>query len=250
VGKRFDADVCRGGLSNKLFGRYIVVEPEGQIVDFDVDDFCQRFSAIYTGAISDVLDEMGFRNQVLPSAIQALTLGQRVAGIAMPVEGEPTDSLDPDIVYLPILKMLGDLTNGDVIVSQPHDDVSAHIGELSCETAKFRGARGAVIDGGARDIDYILKLGFPVFCRYRTPADVMGRWKLVAYGKEIKIGKVAVRRGDFIVGDKDGVLVIPREIAIQVLEKSEEVLSTENLVRKAILEGMHPVDAYRKYGRF
>jgi len=205
---------------------------------------------IYTGAISDVLDEMGYRNQVLPSSIQALTMDQCVAGLAMPVEGEPTDSTDPEEVYVPILQMLGDLRNGDVIVSQPHDNVSAHIGELSCETAKFRGARGAVIDGGARDIDYILKLGFPVFCRYRTPSDVMGRWKLVSYGKEIRIGKVVVRRGDFIVGDKDGVLVIPREITLRVLEKSEEVVNTENLVRKAILDGAHPVDAYRKYGRF
>ena len=193
---------------------------------------------------------MGYCHQVLPSSIQALTMDQRVAGLAMPVEGEPTDSTDPEEVYVPILQMLGDLRNGDVIVSQPHDNVSAHIGELSCETAKFRGARGAVIDGGARDIDYILKLGFPVFCRYRTPADVMGRWKLVSYGKEISFGSVTVRRGDFIVGDKDGVLVVPREITVQVLEKSEEVVNTENLVRKAVLEGVHPVDAYRKHGRF
>lgn len=223
---------------------------EDQIDDFDVDDVCRRFSVIYTGAISDVLDEMGHRNQVLPPSIQALSMEQRVTGLAMPVEGEPTDSTDPEVVYLPILKMLGDLRNGDVIVSQPHDNVSAHIGELSAETAKFRGARGAVIDGGARDIDYILKLGFPVFCRYRTPADVMGRWKLISYGKEIRIGQVVIRRNDFIVGDKDGVVVVPREITLEVLEKSEEVVSTENLVRKAILEGVHPVEAYRKYGRF
>jgi 4-hydroxy-4-methyl-2-oxoglutarate aldolase len=227
-----------------------VERQEGQIVDFDVDDVCRRFSVIYTGAISDVLDEMGRRNQVLPPSIQALTMHQRVAGLAMPVEGEPTDSTDPEVVYLPILKMLGDLHNGDVIVSQPHDNVSAHIGELSAETAKFRGARGAVIDGGARDIDYILKLGFPVFCRYRTPADVMGRWELISYGEEIRIGMVVVRRGDFIVGDKDGVVVVPREITLRVLEQSEEVVNTENLVRKAVLEGVHPLDAYRKYGRF
>lgn len=225
-------------------------EREDQIVDFDVDDVCRRYSAIYTGAIADVLDEMGYRYQVLPSAIQALTMEQSVTGVAMPVEGEPTDSQDPEEIYIPILKMLGDLRNGDVIVSQPHDEISAHIGELSCETAKFRGARGAVIDGGARDIDYILKLGFPVFCRYRTPADVVGRWKLVSYGKEIKIGQVSIRRGDFVVGDKDGVLVVPQEITLRVLEKSEEVVSTENLVRKAVLEGTHPVDAYRRYGRF
>ena len=168
-------------------------------LDFDVDEVSRRFSTIYTGAILDVLDEMGYHHQVLPSSIQALNIEQRIAGIAMPVEGEPTESLDPEEIYVPILKMLGDLRNGDVIVSQPHDSISAHIGELSCETAKFRGARGAVIDGGARDIDYILKLGFPVFCRYRTPADVLGRWKLLSYGKEVRIGQVTIRRGDFIV---------------------------------------------------
>ncbi len=219
-------------------------------LDFDVDDFCARFNAVYTGAISDVLDEMGYRGQSLPSDIQGLTLEHRVAGVAMPVEGEPTESLDPEEIFIPILKMLGDLNPGDVIVSQPHDDLSAHIGELSSEAAKFRGARGAVIDGGARDIDYILKLGFPVFCRYRTPRDVMGRWRLTKYGHSVQIGKVTIARGDFIVGDKDGVLVIPRSLTRQVLEKTEEVVHTENLVRKAILQGVHPVDAYRKYGRF
>jgi len=227
-----------------------VKEDTNTTAAFDLEDVCRRFEVLYTGAISDVLDEMGYRHQVLPTSIQALEMGQLVTGLAMPVEGEPTESTDPEEVYIPLLKMLGDIRPGDVIVSQPHDEVSAHLGELSCETAKFRGARGVVIDGGARDIDYILKLGVPVFCRYRTPSDIMGRWKLTAHGHSVKIGQVTVRRGDFIVGDKDGVLAIPREITLQVLEKSEEVVSTENLVRKAILQGVHPVDAYRKYGRF
>ena len=218
--------------------------------NFDVDGVCNRFSVIYTGAISDVLDEMGHPHQVLPWEIQGLTSEHRVAGVAMPVEGQPTASQDPEEVYVPMLKMLGDLKPGDVIVSQPHDSVSAHIGELSAECAKFRGARGAVIDGGARDIDYILKLGFPVFCRYRTPQDIIGRWKLVSYGQPIQIGRVAVQRGDFVVGDKDGVLIIPHRITLEVLQRSEEVIGTENLVRESILRGVHPVEAYRKYGRF
>jgi regulator of RNase E activity RraA len=179
-----------------------------------------------------------------------LTIDQKVAGVAMTVEGQPTESQDRDEIYIPILQMLGDLKPGDVIVTQPHDHWSAHLGELSSETAKLRGARGAVIDGGARHIDYILKLQFPVFCRYRTQRDVWGRWKLTSFGKPIQIGGVTIRRGDFVVGDKDGVLVIPREITLEVLEKSEEVVATENLVRKAILQGVHPVEAYRKYGRF
>lgn len=215
-----------------------------------VEELCARFSLIYTGAISDVLDEMGRREQVLPPEIRGLTISHSVAGVALTVEGEPTKSEDPEEIYIPILEMLGSLRPGDVIVSQPHDNVSAHIGELSTETAKFRGARGAVIDGGARDIDYILKLGFPVFCRYRTPADVLGRWKLTSRGKPIRIGRVTIRSGDFVVGDKDGVVVVPQEITMEVLEKAEAVVGVENLVRRSILQGMHPVEAYRKYGRF
>src|SRR5579864_1516014 len=179
-------------------------------VNFDVDDVCQRFSAIYTGAISDVLDDMGHPDQVLPSEIQGLTIEHHVAGVAMPIEGQPTESQDPEEIFVPVLKMLGDLKPGDIIIAQPHGSVSAHIGELSAESAKYRGARGAVIDGGARDIDYILKLGFPVFCRYRSPRDIVGRWKLVSYGQPIQIGKVAVQRGDLVVGDQDGVVIIPQ----------------------------------------
>jgi regulator of RNase E activity RraA len=223
---------------------------EDPVVGYDMDDVCQRFSMIYTGAVSDVLDEMGHREYTLPSEIQGLTLDQKIAGVAMTVEGQPTKSQDRDEVFIPILQMLGDLKTCDVIVCQPHDNSCAHLGELSSEVAKFRGARGAVIDGGAKDIDYILRLSFPVFCRYRTPRDVVGRWKLISYGQQIQIDKVTIRRGDFMVGDKDGVLVIPKEITIEVLEKSEGIVGTENLVRKAILQGVHPVDAYRKYGRF
>lgn len=177
-------------------------------------------------------------------------MDSKLTGVAMTVEGEPTSSTDPEEVYIPVLKMLGDLQPGDVIVSQPNDNESAHLGELSSEAAKFRGARGAVIDGGARDIAYILKLGFPIFCRYRTQRDIMGRWKLVSHGAPIRIGEVTIHRGDFVVGDRDGVVVVPREIVPEVLARSEEVVHTENQVRKAILHGVHPVDAYRKYGRF
>ena len=227
-----------------------MVDDRNSAVPYEVEDICRRFSRIYTGAISDVLDEMGYMNQTLPSEIQGLTLDQKVAGVAMTVEGEATESRDRDEAYIPILEMLGDLKYGDVIVTQAHDNWSAHLGELSSEAAKHRGAVGAVIDGGARDIDYILKLQFPVFCKYRTQRDVWGRWKLTSFGQPIQIGSVTIRRGDFVVGDKDGVLVIPQQITLKVLEKSEEVVATENLVRKAILEGVHPVEAYRKFGRF
>jgi len=213
--------------------------------------FIDRLAKIpYTGAISDILDEMGHHHQVLPKEIQSLHPGHTLAGRALTIVGEATRSEDPEVIFIPFLKMLGDVRPGDVLVNQPNDDLAAHLGELSSETAQFRGARGAVIDGGARDTDYILKLGFPVFARYKTPVDIVGRWRLVAHNVPIDIGRVHIEPGDYIVGDRDGVLVIPQAIIEEVVAKAEAVVKTENLVRKSILKGTHPVDAFRKFGRF
>ncbi len=213
-------------------------------------EMIERYEKIYTGAISDILDERGERNFCLPHTLRPLQPGQRVTGTAMPILGKQSVNKDPDEVYIPLLNMLGDIQPGQVIVTQANDTVSAHLGELSAETAKYRGCRGAVIYGGIRDTDYMINLDFPAFSLYKTPLDVLGRWEIVAYNCEIVIEGVPVRPGDLIVGDRDGVLVIRREIVEEVLLEAEEVVATENLVRKAILTGVHPVEAYETYGRF
>jgi regulator of RNase E activity RraA len=213
-------------------------------------EMIERYEKIYTGAISDILDERGKRNFALPHTLQPLMPGQRITGIAMPVLGKQSVNKDPDEVYIPLLKMLGDIQPGQVIVTQANDMVSAHLGELSAETAKYRGCRGAVIYGGIRDTDYMINLDFPAYSLYKTPLDVLGRWELVDYNCEVVIEGVRVRPGDLIVADRDGVLVICQEIAEEVLLESEEVVATENLVRKAILQGVHPAKAYETYGRF
>jgi regulator of RNase E activity RraA len=214
------------------------------------EEMIARYERVYTGAISDILDELGVEARALPHTIQALVPGQRVIGVAMPVYGEATASSDPKVVYVPLLKMLGSLQPGQVIVNQANDTVSAHLGELSSETAKYRGCRGAVIHGGVRDVDYILKLDFPVFACYTTPLDVMGRWRVVDFDVPIQIGEVAIHPGDMVVGDRDGVIVVPGELSEEVLLKAEDVVSTENLIRRAVLEGVHPLDAYYQHGRF
>lgn len=210
-----------------------------------------RLAAIpYTGAISDILDELGYPHQVLPSCIQAIQPGQTIAGRALTVYGEPAAGLARDEYFRPFLTMLGAIGPGDVVVIQPNDTRIAHFGELSCETAKFRGGRGAVIDGGIRDIDYIVKLGFPVFSRYQTPQDIVGRWRLLDHNVPITIGDVRIQPGDFVVGDRDGVVLIPHSVAEEVIGKAEEVVNTEDAVRQAILDGVHPVEAYERFGRF
>jgi regulator of RNase E activity RraA len=173
-----------------------------------------------------------------------------VAGRALTVTGELCSGLTRDDYFLPYLEMLGSIQPGDVVVSQPNDLTLAHFGELSAETAKYRGGRGVVVNGGIRDVDYILKLGFPAFARYTTPLDIVGRWRLTDCNVPVVIGRTKVFPGDYVVGDRDGVAVIPKEVAEEVIARAEACVATESDVRKAILNGVHPVQAYREYGRF
>ena len=96
-----------------------------------------------------------------------------------------------------------------VLVCQPHTYDIALMGELSAETLNFRGVRGYVVDGGCRDTDFILELGFPVFCSFTTPKDIVGRWVPDRFGEPLTIGEVTIRTGDYLLGDRDGVVIIP-----------------------------------------
>jgi regulator of RNase E activity RraA len=124
------------------------------------------------------------------------------------------------------------------------------MGELSAETLNFRGIRGYVVDGGCRDTDFILELGFPVFCSFNTPKDIVGRWVPDRFGEPITIGEVTIASGDYLLADRDGVVIIPAKLVDEVVSKTEQVLQTENKVRTAILAGMDPQEAYLKFGKF
>lgn len=124
------------------------------------------------------------------------------------------------------------------------------MGELSAETLKFRNIRGYIVDGGCRDLSFILSLGFPVFCRYATPADIAGKWSVETLGEPIKIGHLTIHSGDYIMGDMDGIVLIPKALVKDCVDRVEKVINTESLVRQAILSGVDPKEAFLKYGRF
>ncbi len=218
--------------------------------NFSIDELIERYSRIYTGAISDSLDLLGVRGQVLPKELRGLAAGTKLCGTALPVLGEATDETDPHEIFVPLLKMLGDVQKYNVVITQANDDTCSHLGELSATTIQARGGAGAVIYGGVRDVEYIHKLGLPVFHLYSTPADVVGRWRLKEYNTPIRIKQTTIHPGDVIVGDYDGVLVVPKGMAVDVLLKAEELVGTENLVRNDVMNGVHPLDSYYKHGWF
>ncbi len=219
-------------------------------VEIKEDELIERYLKLYAGTISDVLDGLGYKNQVLPKNMTGLSVDAKFCGTALTVTGQQTDITDPDTIFIPILEMLGSVKKNNVVITQPNDDTCSHLGELSATTIKARGGNGAVIYGGVRDVDYIHNLELPVYKLYTTPKDVVGRWLLTEYNVPITIENVSIYPEDLVFADKDGVVIVPKNLVDKVLLKSEELLSTENYVRDEVVKGVHPVDAYKKYGWF
>ena len=216
----------------------------------DANNLTERLAALYTGAVHDVLRGMGHANCVLPNEIAPLDPGKKLAGEIYTVSGHIDQTRDPHDTLVQWTGLLSKAPSGKVLVCQPNTHMVALMGELSAETLHHKNVRGYVVDGGCRDVEFILKIGFPVFCSFNTPADIVARWVPDHFGEPITIGTVTISSGDYILGDRDGVVVLPGKIAEDVIKQTEQVVTTENKVRSAILNGMDPQEAYLKYGKF
>src|SRR4051812_48655182 len=187
-----------------------------------------RLEHCYTAAIHDVMRLHGLSNFVLPYEIACLAPGLKVAAPAFTFRGRIDPAVSPHDTYLAWTKFLGDIPAGAIGICQPNDHTVAHMGELSAETLKRRGIKGYVVDGGCRDVAFIRRIGFPVWCRYATPADIVGYWIPEGFGEPITIGDVDIRADDYILADDDGVVVIPGERSQQIVEEAEEMIGREN----------------------
>jgi regulator of RNase E activity RraA len=193
---------------------------------------------------------MGHDNAVLPPEIRAIAPGTRLAGPVWTVSGHIDRTKTRDETLLGWCTLLSKAPAGHVVVCQPNNREVALMGELSAQTLSARGVLGYVVDGGSRDTELVLEQGFPVFCAFLTPSDIVERWIPDRYGEPVTIGTVTIATGDYLLGDRDGVVIVPRAIAEQVVAKTEEVVATESDMRRALIGGMDPVAAYHKYGKF
>ncbi len=212
------------------------------------DDVCRRYLRLYTGAISDMLDKRGHRNQVLPRNITPFTTVNRVAGAAFTGQGYPCASTSNDDTQTR-LKMLDSITPGTVSVWACGGSVEcAHWGEIMSTAARERGCTGAVVDGGVRDLDFINAMPYPVFAAFKSSASSIGRWDIKEYQIPIKIGNTVIHPGDFVFGDIDGVVIIPKALTLEILEGAEDVYARESGMREELRRGVSVQEAYRKYG--
>jgi 4-hydroxy-4-methyl-2-oxoglutarate aldolase len=242
-------------------GIKVFVDPTKKIIEVrsnmdsqQVLAIAERFKRLYTGLIYDVLDEMGISNSALASDIMPLQDDMVLAGPAFTIRGHTTHIKDEE-VHDRRLELMRKMSLGCIQIRDTGKDLAcSHFGEISATAAYAAGCRGAVIDGGVRDSKHLIKMGFPTFCRFRNPVEAYGRWMAFEYQIPIVVrgalADVLVNPGDWLVGDADGVVVIPQTAVREVLEKAEEAFVAEGKSRKAMADGRDPLEVYREYGKF
>jgi regulator of RNase E activity RraA len=211
---------------------------------------------LFTAVVGDVLDRLGFTHQFLPAAIKPLETSTKLVGRAMPVlEADyPVDADEPGRGPLSrqpfglMLAALDDLKPGEVYIVGGAKGEFALWGELMSLRAQALGAAGAVLNGYIRDTDGILALGFPAFGTGSYAQDQAIRGKVVDWRLPVAIGQVLVRPGDLIIGDRDGVLAVPREAEAEAIAAAVEKARGEKTVAKAIRAGLSATEAFAKYG--
>jgi 4-hydroxy-4-methyl-2-oxoglutarate aldolase len=216
-------------------------------VDRDLQ-LIERLARLYPAVVADCLDRVGLRNQVLAPHIRPLTPDTRVAGFAATVHCIEVDAVPKsrEDWYRNELLSVDALAPGDVVVVSTCS--GSYWGELLATASRYRGAHGAVMDAYTRDTLALIEMGFPTFAAGIHCADSLGRIDVDEVGVEISCGGVTAAPGDLVLGDHDGVVIVPAARADEVVTLAEEKVTGENLVRAKLAEGMPVSDAFRTYG--
>lgn len=214
------------------------------------DAISDRLERCYSGVVHDVMRAMGLRDFTLPIALRPIMPERAMAGPAFTIEGMVDPKADPHQTLLAWTGLLSKAKPGHIWVSQPNDRSIANMGELSAETLKNKGLRGCVIDGLVRDVNFLLEMQFQTWASGFTPRDIVGYWLPKAIEVDIRIGDVVIAPGDYMIGDRDGLIRVPQARVMDVIEAAETAIQAENKVRTAILAGVDPQEAYLRHGKF
>jgi regulator of RNase E activity RraA len=194
------------------------------------DSARQTFLELGTAHVSDALRRCGFAFQAIDEGIKPVSSDMRVAGEAFTVRCYPgaTWAMEQAIELAPpgsVLAVDGGASRNAILM-----------GGMMSTRAQARGLAGAVLDAAVRDTDEITRLGFPVFSRYVCPAagtfDKIGEWQTI-----VCIGRVPVRPGDWIVGDRDGLVVVPSDLLERVLEEARKIVKKESAMQPLLKAG-------------
>ncbi|MBC8145953.1 MAG: RraA family protein [bacterium] len=204
----------------------------------------------YTPLVSDTMERLGMRSGALHHSIQAVISNpsMKVCGLAFPCRVVPTHEY---VEIDRLLEMVDSIPeNAFVIVSADSDIDAALWGGLMSARARARGAVGAAVNGGVRDIEQIAELGFPVFGTYRCITDIRRRGFMAKYNVPVFTGGQTIVPGDIIFGDANGVLVIARERFERVYRELDIAHDEESRTHASLVKGTDAREVFEKFGRF
>ncbi|NLT69205.1 MAG: RraA family protein [Verrucomicrobiaceae bacterium] len=208
----------------------------------------EDLKSLYSAVVADVLDVNGYPNQFLTPAVKALTPATRVAGRVFTVKAEVVDAV-PERPYELEMEAIDTAERGDVlVVDANHDQSCAFWGELLSTACIAKGVGGVVMTGCTRDLWALNQLDFPVFGIGASPADSKGRLDVTEIRESILIDGVIAKHGDYILGDVDGVVIIPQAIAAKVIAAAKEKVAGENTCRDELAAGTPVAEVFRKHG--
>ena len=220
------------------------------MMEIDKDAIRQRFAVLDTANVSDVLDDLGIGGQGLAPELVCHS-GARLSGWAFTIAGNMTTY--DDVADELKLEACQQISVGDITVWGGSATGVCCFGELITLGMKERGAVGALVDGGVRDVHWIREHGFTVFARYRSPVQSIGRWKVSGWQQTVYMpgattDRVAIRPSDFILGDDDGVIVVPHDNVDEVLVMAERLTDSERRMRQELRDGASLSACLAKYG--
>jgi len=218
-------------------------------------DLVARLSKLSTSAVSDVLDHCGYPAQSVASAIAPLAPTMKMAGVAVCFEGvsENAPHRPPAVSAFEIDRRMR--ADAALVIGMSGHHASAAVGGLMARSALRRRCAGFVVDGGVRDVPEIIELGLPTFCRYASPLNSGSRWRLTEVDQPVALPgqaspSVTVSPGDLLIGDGDGLIVIPQAIASDVIAWSEELARIEEAIVQRIDAGASREEAFEGNPRF
>lgn len=228
--------------------------PNGHDTPPEMTEICARYKRLYAGLLFDVLEHLGLTNQALSHEIMPISADMRLSGPAFTFKGTTTAVKDESVRYRR-LNALKEMKHPCIEVRDRTTPFNVALyGELSATSAAAHGAVGALMDGGTRDSGMLISMGFPVFARYRTPVEAFGRVMTIAYQVPILMSgelseTVVVNPGDFIFGDIDGVIVVPKALTLPVLQEAERIAGIEDAARLDFKKGEDPVEVFNRHRR-
>ena len=207
------------------------------------DENLERASKLDCATLSDAMDKLGLNG--VCRGIKPRDHSFRMTGRAFTVLYGPVDCQSPGTVG----DFLDDLTPGTVVVLDNGGREDATVwGDIMTQLAHVKGIAGTVIDGACRDIALCIELGYPIYSRSYSMRTGKDRVQVDGTQVPVNIGNARVRPGDLLVGNADGVVVIPREREDEVLDIAEAVETAENAIRLAVAHGMRLKEARQKMG--